>query len=151
MYILPGFVLKAAWSLFNIVYRIPKEIWQNIEYGKVAENLYRVPVIFERFYKRFFFYGNWNIAWFVFVVMVIIMLLPMRGRSTVRQLYSLMICALCLLAFMMTYYITPSYTWLLDGTTVNRNTLIIMPVVIFFVSSGITSILEHKSNTVGKK
>jgi Dolichyl-phosphate-mannose-protein mannosyltransferase len=141
-YALIGLIFKIAWSLFNVFYRVPKEGWQTIEYAKAIEYLYRLPVIFERFYKRFFFYGNWNIAWFMFVVMLIIMLLrSINNPVKPRQLYSLLICLLCLLAFVMIYYLTPNYTWLLDGTTVNRNTLLVMPIVIFFVSSGIGEVL----------
>ncbi len=145
VYVLIGSVFKVSWSLFKLIYRVPKEIWQNIEYGKAIECLSRIPVILERFYKRFFFYGNWNIAWFMFVVMFIIMLLPAnKNPSKPRQLCSFLICLFCFSAFVLIYYITPNYTWLLDGTTVNRNTLLIMPVVIFFISSGINDVLEQK-------
>jgi hypothetical protein len=144
-YALIGSVFKISWSLFKIVYGVPKEVWQNIEYAKAIENLYRIPVIFERFYKRFFFYGNWNIAWFMFVVMFMIMpLLPIKSSLKIRQICSFLVCLLCLSAFVLIYYITPNYTWLLDGTTVNRNTLLIMPVVIFFITSGINDLLEQK-------
>jgi hypothetical protein len=130
-YFLVAMIFKVPWSIFNIAYHIPKNVWQKIEYTKAFENLYRIPVIIEYFYRRMLFYGNWNIAWFVFMIVLI---LSLKKLGKVKHFYSLMFIFLVMSAFAFLYYITPSYTWLLDGTTVNRNTLIVMPLVIFFIS-----------------
>jgi len=130
-YFLVAMIFKVPWSIFNLAYHIPKNVWQKIEYTKAFENLYRIPVIIEYFYKRMLFFGNWNIAWFVFMIVLI---LSLKKLGKVKHFYSLMFIFLVMSAFAFLYYITPSYAWLLDGTTVNRNTLIVMPLVIFFIS-----------------
>lgn len=146
IYVLIGSVFKIFWSLFNVIYHIPKGIYQNIEYTKVIENLYRLPVIMDHFYNKFFFYGNWNIAWFVFVV---VLLVSYSNLMKNRQFYGLLINLLCLSAFAVLYYITPNYQWLLDGTTLNRNTLIMMPILVYFISVSIGNIFGQERKNHG--
>jgi hypothetical protein len=98
----------------------------------------RLPVILSYFYNKMFFYGNWNIAWFVFVVVLI---LSFNRLKEARIFYTLVYILLFLLAFGIMYYITENYVWLLDGTTLNRNTLIIMPLVIYFIAINLQSLL----------
>lgn len=140
-YFLLAMIFKAPWSIFNIMLNIPKNVYQNIEYYKVIDNLYRIPVIIEYFYNKFLFYGNWNISWFVFAV---ILILSLKYITRTRQLFSLLTIFLCIGAFAFMYYLTPNYAWLLDGTTLNRNTLIIMPIIIYFISINVGEILDLK-------
>lgn len=141
-YLLIGLAFKIPWSVFNFYYHIPKNVWQKIEYTKVFENLYRIPVIIEYFYRKLFFYGNWNIAWFVFIAALIFSL---RDLKKTRYFYSLMLIILVMSAFAFLYYITPSYQWLLEGTTLNRNILIIMPMVIYFISLSLNEACKYAS------
>ena len=98
----------------------------------------RIPVILEYFYQKMFFYGNWNIAWFALVVIAI---LSFNRLKSVRAFYGLVyiIVFLTMIAFM--YYLTENYTWLLDGTTLNRNILLIMPLVIYFIAVNLPGLL----------
>lgn len=141
-YLLIGLVFKIPWSVFNVYHHIPKNVWQKIEYTKAFENLYRIPVIIQYFYQKLFFYGNWNIAWFVFAVALIF---SFKELLKTRYLYSLMMIILVMSAFAFLYYITPSYQWLLDGTTLNRNVLVIMPLVIYFISLSLNDAYEYTS------
>jgi len=138
-YLLLALTFKVPWSVFNVYYNIPKSIWQKIEYTKMFENYYRIPVIIDQFYRKLFFYGNWNIAWFVFFAALII---SFGSLNKTRYLYSLLQIILVMSAFAFLYYITPSYEWLLQGTTLNRNVLIIMPVVIYFISLSLSDALS---------
>ncbi|MBI5399099.1 glycosyltransferase family 39 protein [Candidatus Saganbacteria bacterium] len=137
-YILVALIFKLPWSIFNWAYHIPKSIYQQIEYEKIFINLDRLPVILSYFYNKMFFYGHWNIAWFVFVVVLI---LSFNRLKEARFFYPFIYILLFLLAFGTMYYITENYVWLLDGTTLNRNTLLIMPLVIFFIAINLQDLL----------
>jgi ABC-type multidrug transport system fused ATPase/permease subunit len=125
-------VFKISWQIFNIVNKMPKSVWQTIEYNKIFENLPRIPVIIDNFYKKMFFYGNWEIAWFVFFA---VLLMAFTCLKRTRNAFSLMMVGLCTSAIAFLYYITPSYVWLLDGTTLNRNIMAVMPLVIYFIAA----------------
>lgn len=131
IYFLIAFIFKLPWSIINFVYHIPKNIYQRIEYEKAFDNLYRLPVIINYFYNKMFFYGNWNIAWFVLIIVVIFSFSRLKN---VRSAYSLFYICFLLFIFSFMYYITENYTWLLDGTTLNRNMLLIMPLAIYFIA-----------------
>jgi hypothetical protein len=133
-------IFKLPWSLTNILHKIPKNVWQKIEYDKLFANADRLPVIFDQFYRKFLFYGNWNIAWFVLLAVLI---LSFNKLKDLKRLLPLTVIALYLAAFIFLYYLTPSYAWLLDGTTLNRNTLIIMPILIYFISINLYDILKE--------
>jgi hypothetical protein len=133
-------IFKLPWSLVNIVNKIPKNVWQKIEYNKLFANADRLPVIFDQFYKKFLFYGNWNIAWFV---LLIVLVFSFNKLKDLKKLLPLTVIVLYLAAFLFLYYLTPSYAWLLDGTTLNRNTLIIMPILIYFISINLYDILNE--------
>jgi hypothetical protein len=137
-YFLVTLIFQAPWAIINYVYKIPKSIYQQIEYDKVFANLGRFPVIIDQFYNKMFFYGNWNIAWFV---LVIVALLSFSRLKELRAFYSLVYIGLFLAVFAFMYYLTENYVWLLDGTTLNRNMLLIMPLVIYFIAVNLPGLL----------
>jgi len=130
-YLTIALIFKIPWAILSLVYHVPKSVYQEIQYEKALVNLYRLPVIINYFYNKMLFYGNWNIAWFVFVVVLIF---SFSRLKELRAFYSLLYVVLFLSAFSFMYYITENYVWLLDGTTLNRNILIIMPLVIYFIA-----------------
>lgn len=109
--------------------------------------MYRIPVIINHYYNKMLFYGNWNITWFVFVVVLI---LSFNRLKKLRTFYSLLFILLFLCAFSLMYYITENYVWLLDGTTLNRNTLIIMPLVVYFISTNLQDLLVRPQKRTKK-
>jgi len=137
-YFFLAFLFKAPWLLVNYIYKIPPNIYQKVHWEQVFTNLYRIPVIAQYFYQKMFFYGNWNIAWFVLVVVIIC---SYKHLQKIRTFYSLIYIVLFMgmIAFM--YYLTDNYRWLLDGTTLNRNFLLVMPLVIYFIAVNLQALL----------
>lgn len=136
-------VFKLPWSIINVIYHVPKNIYQRIEWEQALANLPRLPIIGEYFYSRMLFYGNWNIAWFVFIVVLI---LSYHSWRQPRSFYALVFIFLFLAAIAFMYYLTANYTWLLDGTTLNRNTLLIMPLVIYYIVINLPTLLNPNSD-----
>lgn len=135
-------IFKLPWSLVNMAYQVPKNIYHRIQYENIFTNMYRLPVIMSHFYNKMFFYGNWNIAWFVFIIFL---LYSFNRLKEFRRFYTLIFISLFLAAFSFMYYITENYRWLLDGTTLNRNILIIMPLVIYFIAINLNDFLGQQN------
>jgi hypothetical protein len=138
LYLGLALLFKAPWSLINIAYRIPKNIYQQVHWDQALANLSRLPVIAQYFYQKMFFYGNWNLAWFT---LVIVALLSWPRLKKGHPFYSLLYVSLLLAMFAFMYYLTDNYIWLLDGTTLNRNTLLIVPLVIYFITVNLPALL----------
>jgi hypothetical protein len=137
-YFVIALLFKAPWSIINYVYRIPPNEFQKIHWEQIITNLYRLPVIAQYFYQKLLFYGNWNIAWFALVVVV---LLAGKRLKDGRGFYSLFGIGLFLAMIAFMYYLTENYRWLLDGTTLNRNILLIMPLVVYFIAVNLPGLL----------
>ncbi|MFC1559931.1 ArnT family glycosyltransferase [Candidatus Margulisiibacteriota bacterium] len=137
-------LFKLPWSIFNIYYDVPKHHFQNVELSNIFINLSRIPVIIERFYSRFLFYGNWNIACFAFFVLLMIILI--KKAFTKKNTILISVILLNLFGLASVYYLTESYRFLLDGTTLIRNSLIFMPLIIYFIGYNIFMLqkeIEH--------
>lgn len=147
VYLMVALIFKIPWSILNLAYHVQKNVYQRIEYEKIFANMYRIPVIINHYYNKMLFYGNWNITWFVFVVVLI---LSFNRLKKLRTFYSLLFILLFLCAFSLMYYITENYVWLLDGTTLNRNTLIIMPLVVYFISTNLQDLLVRPQKRTKK-
>ncbi len=139
-YFMLALIFKLPWSLVNMAYHVPKNLYHRIQYENIFANIYRIPVIISYFYNKMFFYGNWNIAWFVFLVFLI---LSYNHLKELRKFYTLIYIFLFFMAFSFMYYITENYRWLLDGTTLNRNVLVIMPLVIYFIATNLQDFLTQ--------
>ena len=134
------------WSLFKYFYRakipVPEEI-PNISH--LFEYFYRVPVILEYFYRKNLFYGNWNIAWFVLILVVAISII--KRKFFVENMIVLYAIVFGLAAYGSVYCLSKnSWPYLLDGTVQNRNFLTFMPLVVYFIC---ISIFSKKDNILG--
>jgi len=147
-YLLIILVFKLPWSIFNIIYSIPKEPDKVLEIGKTFENLGRVPVIAGIVFDKYFMNGNWNIVWFIFIVLLI---LSFYNYKKLLLSYPLAVIFLSLGALLALYYFTGSYIYLIQGTTLNRNTLLVMPILIYFITTRISEIFEERSTEPKKK
>jgi hypothetical protein len=134
MFFLAGLIFKIPWTIYNIVFKVPNENLQVIEYWKMGENLSRLPFISKIFYEKWFFYGNWNIAWAVLLVSAAC---AWRSLPKPRLAYSGTIVIVSYVAIAALYYTTTPalYSWLPGGATVNRNFLLAMPLVIYFITA----------------
>lgn len=141
-------VFKLPWEIVNKIYSIPKSAWQRLELDKAIVNLGRIPTIYDQIQSKFLFYGNWNIAWFLLLVIIIISLLTKYKQ---RKTWSLLTLTLLFTTYVVMYYITPNYVWLLDGTTLNRNTIVMMPILIYFICLNIFDIFSSKNGAINTR
>jgi hypothetical protein len=78
-----------------------------------------------------FFSGNWNILWFLFLLVAVIYF---RKILATNSKYLFLSVVLNLGALVAIYLFTHSYRYLLDGTTLNRNMLTFIPTVMLCVA-----------------
>jgi hypothetical protein len=122
----------APWSVFRYIFRdkiiVPEEI---PNFRHLFECFYRIPVIFEFFYRKALLYGNWNIAWFLLIIVIVISLI--RKRFHLENIFVLFAIVFGLVSFGSVYCLSKnSWPYLLDGTVQNRNFLTFMPLVVYF-------------------
>ncbi len=118
------------WEIFKKVYNFPASRDQMPQISKLFENFERLPVIIIKFYEKMFFSGNWHLLWILVFLTIIFYFRKVVAPPRIYLLAALILNIL-LLAFI--YYSTPSYVFLLDGTTLNRNLLILCPLAVFFI------------------
>ena len=144
-------LFPVSWNLFKIIYGVPAPGDQVLYFSKMFEYANRIPVILNFYFQKAFFYGNWNLAWFVFLVILILSLV--KGGFSLENMFIISGIILCMAGYGIEYYLSKSYSFLLDGVTLNRNFLTFMPLVIYYICSAIPAILsdllEKKSNKQG--
>jgi hypothetical protein len=142
LYSLPIITIYIIWYLFIGSLGVYPSADQALHLSEIFSNLYRVPVIAGIYMQKCFVYGNWNIAWFLLFVTVSFS--TIRMSFSLESIYSLLGVSLCVSVYSLVYYLSNSYAFLLDGTTVNRNFLTFMPLVIYCICSNISLLLAGK-------
>lgn len=134
-------LIPVSWSVFKMIHNVPSPKDQVLYFSKMFEYADRIPVIITSYFQKAFFYGHWNIAWFAFCVVLTISL--MKRRVSVENIFVIGAIVLCMGGYGIEYYLSKSYEYLLIGTTLNRNFLTFMPLVIYYICSTIPSIMEN--------
>ncbi len=134
-------IFPLSWSIFKVVFGVPSPKDQVLYFSKMFEYADRIPVIITSYFQKAFFYGHWNIAWFAFSVVLTISLI--KRRVSVENLFVIGAIVLCMGGYGVEYYLSKSYEYLLIGTTLNRNFLTFMPLVIYYICSTIPSVMNN--------
>jgi len=118
------------WQVFKLLRGLPTSGDQMPQLSKLLEHAPRLPVIIIKFYEKMFFSGNWHLLWVLFFLSII---LYYKKAFSAPRAYMLLMIALNIFVLGFIYYSTKSYSFLLDGTTLNRNFLVFAPIAIFFI------------------
>jgi len=134
MQYLSGILLfQLPWSAFKFIFRdkipVPAEI---PNFSHIFDYYSRIPVILEFYYKKTLFYGNWNIAWFVLILVLLMTVL--RRRLVWENIFVLFAIIWGMISFGSVYCLSSnSWPGLLDGTVQNRNFLTFTALVVYFI------------------
>jgi len=139
-YIAPILALFIPWSVFKLIHSIPTSSEQTLHFSQLFKNINRIPVLLGDFYKKSFFYGHWDIAWFTFFLVLLISFFIKRSRR--ENLFVLLGILLCFLAYGAVYFLSDAYVWIINGTNINRNILAFMPLVMYYICSTIVEIFN---------
>ena len=140
MYLSFILLFKLPWSFFKTFYGITKSSYQDVVVSNLIPNLSRIPVIISQFYNKFLFYGHWNILWVTLIIFIVIILVKKLYDKNIFIILTMLFLNMAGLAFF--YYASESYGFLLDGTTLNRNSLLFIPVVVFLLGYSLDLILK---------
>ena len=143
IYIISLLVISLPWYIFRTIVGVPTYGDQVPQLTKAVEYSARIPVIINSLFNRDFLYGHWGISWFVFIIVLIF---SINNIKRIQDFYPLLAIFLCFIAFFLVYYLTNSYVFLIDGTAVNRNTLIYMPLLVFYISVNLPQIAALKKS-----
>jgi|GEM_PF-1961139 len=109
----------------------------------------RIPTILSIFFNKLFMMGNWNIAWFAFVL-VAALLFYRFYRSSLVYLFSAIVLNLLLLILLFTFSSEEIYGWLVNGTVLNRYLVQFTPLIVFFIGIAYNSSNNEKIGDTGK-
>ena len=124
-------LIPAPWFIFKKVMDI-RALSGQTPYLPAADVLaQRLISIGQIFIKKMFVEGNWNILWFIFLLTTLIYFKRIIN-STARFLFYIILISIGILIVI--YLLTDSFAFLLDGTTLNRNMLTLVPIVVFFIA-----------------
>jgi 4-amino-4-deoxy-L-arabinose transferase-like glycosyltransferase len=124
-------LISGPWFIFKKIAQISSNVDQTPylpAWDVLAERLNSVGRIF---FEKMFFSGNWNILWFLFVLVTIIYF---RKILVTNAKFLFLTVVLNLASLAAIYLFTHSYKYLLDGTTLNRNILTFIPTVVLCVA-----------------
>ena len=136
-------LICSPWLIFTKLLRLEGA-------GVQAPHLIALPDLLDRllniiiiFFNKMFLSGNWNIIWPLFCLVMIL-----SYRSLLTSKLKLILFSIVLnLAFLAAIYLfTDSYAFLLDGTTLNRNLLVLMPSVVF-ITAGLFSLAPRPDSS----
>lgn len=133
-------LFPASWSIFKMIYSVPSPKDQVLYFSNIFEYADRIPVIVIYYFQKALFYGNWNLAWFVFVLVLIFSLI--KRRFSLENTFVIGAILLCMGGYGIEYYLSKSYDFLLNGMTLNRNFLTFMPLVIYYICSAIPAVVS---------
>ncbi|MCU0641436.1 MAG: glycosyltransferase family 39 protein [Candidatus Margulisbacteria bacterium] len=146
------------WHAFQFIYRAQMPASGEVPVFSQIFNYYdRIPTIIEFYFRKALFYGNWNIAWFVFLVVLLVSVAARKLRR--EQWLVLFAIILALASFGSVYCLTDNWQSLLEGTVQNRNALTFTPLVVYFIcftvfkgenESGEQSVKPKKKNAYGR-
>lgn len=142
-------LFPAIWGIFKKIYGVPSPKDQVLYFSKMFEYAGRLPVIVIYYFQKAFYYGHWNIAWFVFFIVLILSLI--KGRVSRENMFVIGAILLCMGGYGVEYYLSKSYEYLLIGTTLNRNFLTFMPLVIYYICSAVPALLSDPPERNRKK
>lgn len=125
-------IIGAPWLIFSQIMRLKGVGEQAPHLMPLNILLDRILNIFITFFNKMFLSGNWNIMWLLFCLAIILYHNFVLASKLKLILFSIVLNLAFLIAI---YLFTESYAFLLDGTTLNRNMLIIMPAVVFLIAS----------------
>jgi hypothetical protein len=146
IYFISLLAISLPWYIFRAVMGVPTYGDQVPQLTKAVEYSARIPIIINSLFNRDFLYGHWGISWFVFFIVLIF---SIKNIMRIQDFYPLLAIFLCFIAFFLIYYLTNSYVFLIDGTAVNRNTLIYMPLLVFYISMNLPqNVAPKKSHDV---
>jgi sensor histidine kinase YesM len=136
----------APWSLFRFVFRehipVPEEIPNLFHLFDYAD---RIPIMLDFYYRKMFFYGNYNIAWFVLIIVTVIAII--RKRIFLENMIVLFSVFFGMSAFGSVYCFSKNcWPYLLDGTIQDRNFLTFISLVVFY---SCISIFRKNDNILG--
>jgi hypothetical protein len=131
----------ASWSIFKIIYGVPSPKDQVLYFSKMFEYADRIPVIIIFYFQKALFYGHWNLAWFVFILVLIFSLI--KGKFSLENTFIVGAILLCMGGYGIEYYLSKSYDFLIYGMTLNRNFLTFMPLVIYYICSAIPAVIRN--------
>ncbi len=138
-------LIPVAWQIFKVIYKVPSPPDQVLYFSKMFEYGGRIPVIITSCFQKAFLYGHWNIAWFMFFAVLVFSLI--KRKAAVEGLFVIGAIFLCIGGYGIEYYLSKSYEFILEGTTLNRNFLTFMPLVIYYICSN----MPHISGKIERK
>ena len=95
----------------------------------------RLPVILNVFYNKLFMMGNWNIAWFVFVLISVLGFQKII-RSDAAYIFSISMLNLMMLFLFYLFGGQALFVLLLDGTVLNRYLVQFTPFLVLCIAEG---------------
>jgi hypothetical protein len=128
-------LLYLPWLIFSKLLRLEGVGVQTPHLISFQVLLDRASNIIAVFYNKMFLGGNWNMLWLLLCLALILNFRPVWSSKLKFILLSLGLNLAFLIAI---YLFTDSYTFLLEGTTLNRNMLILMPSVVLLTAGAFT-------------
>lgn len=122
--------LSLPWYIFKSIVGVPS-VMPLPQISNMFKYLPRIPIIINYLISRDFLYGQWEIAWFVLIVVLIS---SFARKKSIENVYSLIALSSSITLFFLIYFLTGFYSYLLDGTAGHRNTMIYMPIIIYYIS-----------------
>jgi hypothetical protein len=124
-------LISGPWFIFKKIAQIGSNVDQTPYLPAFDVLVQRLNGIRQIFFEKMFLSGNWNILWFLFILVAVIYFRKiLAGNSR----YLFLSVLLNLGALVAVYLFTHSYRFLLDGTTLNRNMLTFIPTVVLCVA-----------------
>lgn len=130
-YLSTSLLVFFPWSLYKVLDKI--EFAKTFERAGLINYFARIGPVVHMFNRKLFIDGNWNIFWYLFIILVIFkLMLIFRDRS--KYLLALVFAYIL---FFFVYYLTASqqiYTFVFDGTVLCRNFMSFTLIAAFFLS-----------------
>ena len=131
--------LSLPWLLFKYAGGVPDSPYHLIAFGGIGPAAGRFLTFLRLTLENMFLTGSWGIAWFP----LLFLFLPRRGRPV--TVYTIVLASGFLL-FAAAYSFTGSYAFLMNGTSLGRNLVVLLPLAIV---AGVGSLTGEKADRPG--
>ena len=97
--------------------------------------------VLSHIFKRLFTYADWQILWFVFILIIILNWKQIWQKTELR--YALTLILLMLSVVVYAFLDPVRYQFLLDGTLVHRTLMCLVPFVLYFTALNINAAYQR--------
>jgi len=106
-------------------------ILNNLSIKNVENGLKYHPEILKYLIPSFFYFGNWNIFWYILIILLILYINKIYKKSSL--FYSWVYIILSYIGFVLLYLFTEEYQYVLNGTAIYRNIILFVPIILILI------------------